>query len=52
MKNIQLRPSNIYTESSETQLFEEESNGTHNRSEVRGSLLAVQESSGFIDLPD
>ena len=40
-KNIQLRPSNIYTESSETQLLEEESNDTHNRSEMRGSLLGV-----------
>lgn len=51
-KDIQLRPSNIYTDSSETQLLEEESNENQNRSEVRGSLLGLQDSSGFIDLPE
>ena len=51
-KDIQLRPSNIYTDSSETQLLEEESNENQNRSEVRGSILGLQDSSGFIDLPE
>jgi hypothetical protein len=41
-RNIQtnMRPSNIYTESSET-LLEEESNITPNRSETRGSVLGL-----------
>jgi|LauGreDrversion4_2_1035121.scaffolds.fasta_scaffold141823_1 hypothetical protein len=47
-----MRPSNIYTESSETQLIEEESQDNLNRSEVRGSLLGAQDSSGFMELPD
>lgn len=52
-KKTHLPPINIYTESSETLMLDEESITTpNNKSEIRGSILGNVDSSGFIDLPE
>lgn len=50
--NDNVRPSNVYTESSETEREDSNLNSTLNKLEVRGSFMCAEVDSGFIDLPD